>query len=127
MLGKALAPRAMASAMKATVLAHPVALLRLVGIVEGISFLVLLFVAMPLKYLFDYPAAVRLVGSIHGLLFVGFGMALFRAHFERSWPMLRSAAVFGASLIPFGFLIIDRMLHDEIADEAESDAPDAAT
>lgn len=117
----------MGSAMKVSALAHPVALLRLAGIIEGISFLLLLFVAMPLKYLFDYPAAVRLVGSVHGLLFVGFGMALFRAHFERSWPVLRSAAVFGASLIPFGFLLIDRMLRDEIASEAEIDAPPAAT
>jgi integral membrane protein len=112
--------------MKVATLAHPVALLRLAGVIEGISFLLLLFVAMPLKYLLDYPMAVRVVGSVHGLLFVGFGMALFRAHFERSWPIARSAAVFGASLIPFGFLLIDRMLREEIAAEGQTDAARAA-
>ena len=53
--------------------------LRLVALLEGSSFLVLLFIAMPLKYLADQPLAVRIVGSIHGLLFVIFMAALFRA------------------------------------------------
>lgn len=43
-----------------------------VGHAEGISYLVLLGVAMPLKYFFDIPQAVRLVGSLHGFLFVAF-------------------------------------------------------
>jgi integral membrane protein len=92
-----------------------VAQLRLAGIIEGISFLVLLFIAMPLKYGLDMPMAVRVVGSVHGLLFVGFALVLFLAHFERRWPLTRTGAVFAASVVPFGFVFIDRMLKRELA------------
>jgi integral membrane protein len=53
--------------------------LRNAGLLEGMSLLALLLVAMPLKYAFAYPQAVRLTGSIHGLLFLWFLLALFRA------------------------------------------------
>jgi integral membrane protein len=43
-----------------------------VGKIEGYSYLALLFIAMPLKYLADIPTAVRIAGSIHGVLFVAF-------------------------------------------------------
>ena len=52
--------------------------LRLVALLEGASFLVLLFVAMPLKYLAGMPLAVRIAGSIHGALFIAFVVALYR-------------------------------------------------
>ena len=60
--------------------------LRLVALLEGTSFLVLLFVAMPLKYLAGLPLAVRIVGSLHGLLFLMFLAALLRAGSQRGWP-----------------------------------------
>jgi integral membrane protein len=44
----------------------------LVGKLEGYSYLILLFIAMPLKYFFDIPEAVRITGMLHGVLFVGF-------------------------------------------------------
>ena len=59
-------------------------MLRWVALLEGVSFLFLLFVAMPLKYLGGLPQAVRVTGSIHGLLFVLFVVALFRVVLERS-------------------------------------------
>lgn len=83
---------------------------RTVGIVEGISWLVLLFVAMPLKYGFGFPLAVRVVGSAHGALFVAFCAVLAFAHLRNGWPWLRSFRWFVAALLPFGFFFVDREL-----------------
>lgn len=91
----------------------PARTVRLVGIVEGISWLVLLLIAMPLKYGFGLPLAVRITGSIHGALFVGFVIVLAWAHFALRWSWLRSAALFAAALIPFGFIFVDRTLKEE--------------
>ena len=87
--------------------------LRVVAILEGISFLVLLFVAMPLKYLAGMPLAVRIVGMAHGLLFLGFVHFLIQVHIEKQWPLARSVAAFVASLVPFGPFVLDRKLAAE--------------
>jgi integral membrane protein len=89
--------------------------LRLAGIVEGLSYLLLLFIAMPLKYVFELPLAVRIVGSVHGALFVWFCVALLRAHLERSWPLKTSALLFISSLVPFGFFLVERRLKEDLA------------
>lgn len=51
--------------------------LRLVGLLEGISFLLLLFIAMPVKYMMDNPILVKYIGMGHGVLFVLFLVVLF--------------------------------------------------
>ena len=89
--------------------------LRLVALLEGTSFLVLLFIAMPLKYLADLPLAVRIVGSLHGGLFLLFLVALYRAASKRGWPRRRSLIAFVASIVPFGTFVFDRSLRREIA------------
>ncbi len=89
--------------------------LRWVAFSEGLSFVVLLFVAMPLKYWAGLPLAVRVVGGVHGFLFVLFIIALFRAALERDWPLRRSALAFLSSLVPFGTFVFDRSLKREIA------------
>nr|WP_037583279.1 DUF3817 domain-containing protein [Stigmatella aurantiaca] len=88
--------------------------LRLIGLLEGLSFLALLFIAMPLKYLLEWPLAVRVVGSLHGLLFLLFVSALFRVATEHHWPLRRSFTAFGASLVPFGTFVLDRALKREL-------------
>ena len=93
--------------------------LRLLGILEGISYLLLLFAAMPLKYGFDMPLAVRLVGSLHGLLFLLFCATLLRAVLERSWRVATWVPVFIAALVPFGFLLVERRLKSEMRSAAE--------
>ena len=89
--------------------------LRLVALLEGVSFVALLFVAMPLKYLAGLPLAVRIVGSVHGLLFLLFMAALYRASVERRWPARRSLLAFVSSIVPFGTFVFDRSLRREIA------------
>ena len=87
--------------------------LRLAGIAEGISFLFLLTIAMPLKYMADMPEAVLVTGWIHGALFILYITALLYVWRAKRWPLLRVAIGFGASLIPFGTFITDKKLREE--------------
>ena len=89
---------------------NPVSMLRVVSLAEGISYLVLLGIAMPLKYGANMPEAVRIVGAIHGALFVVFCIALLRATLAARWPLTRAGLVFLASLIPFAPLWLDRRM-----------------
>jgi integral membrane protein len=89
--------------------------LRLIALLEGASFLVLLFVAMPLKYLAGVPLAVRIAGSIHGILFIVFVLVLIQVSITRSWPFRRSLIAFVSSIVPFGTFVFDRSLRHEIA------------
>jgi integral membrane protein len=73
-----------------------------VGVWEGVSYLVLLFVAMPLKYGMGYQEAVRLTGSAHGFLFVGFMAVLFYAFLTKAITFRKAVWAFVLSLIPFG-------------------------
>ena len=93
--------------------------LRLVALLEGSSFLALLFIAMPLKYLAGLPLAVRVVGSVHGVLFLLFMAVLYRAGSERGWPLRRWLIAFVSSVVPFGTFMFDRSLRREIAGSAQ--------
>jgi integral membrane protein len=84
--------------------------LRRVGKSEGVSFLVLLCIAMPLKYALGLPMAVKVVGWAHGVLFVLFVASLWAARKEAKLPDRLSALVFIAALVPFGPFLIDRRL-----------------
>ena len=94
----------------------PIGRLRLVGILEGISFLLLLGIAMPLKYMWGQPLAVRIVGLIHGLLFLWFCGVLLNAKEAASWDLKKAGRILVAALLPFGPFVIDRGLRTE--DEA---------
>lgn len=96
-------------------MADPTREVRITGILEGISFLVLLFVAMPLKYLAGMPIAVRIVGTVHGLLFIAFVWTVARARTRCGWPARRVAEALVASLLPFGPFVLDRKLRAEHA------------
>jgi integral membrane protein len=93
-------------------LRSPAHILRLLALMEGVSFLLLLFIAMPLKYFADLPLAVKYVGWAHGLLFVLFGLTLAYVFFKDSWPFWRGGLVFMAALIPFGPFLIDHRLKE---------------
>ena len=90
--------------------------LRRIGMFEGASFLLLLGVAMPLKYLAGQPLAVKIVGWIHGMLFILFCMALARAKNAKSWSVKQSLPYLIAALLPFGPFVIDRKLKAEESD-----------
>lgn len=83
-------------------------LLRRAGLAEGISFLVLLGIAMPLKYAMDMPLAVKLVGWIHGLLFMLFIYAVVKVYRTLNWDPERIGRALIASVLPFGTFVADR-------------------
>ena len=82
---------------------------RIISIIEGLSYLLLVFIAMPLKYMFDYPMAVKVVGMSHGVLFILFFVALVLAMNKYKWKFL-GFQLFVYSLIPFGFILIDKII-----------------
>ncbi len=86
---------------------------RFINFAEGISFLVLLFIAMPLKYYFGYPVATKIVGMLHGLLFIWFLIMLSQAHQEYKFTMKFSIILFIGSIVPFGTKYTDRFLTEE--------------
>lgn len=93
--------------------------LRAVAFLEGLSFVILLFIAMPLKHFAGLPLAVRIAGMVHGLLFIAFVITLFRAATEHDWGFRRWVLAFVASLLPFGTFVFDRTLKQELASKAQ--------
>lgn len=83
-------------------------LFKYTAIVEGWSYLILLFIAVPLKRLFDMPLAVRIFGSIHGFLFVAFCLFLVLAWTDEKWSIKKVGLAFVSSLVPFGTFWFDR-------------------
>jgi integral membrane protein len=86
--------------------------LRKVGLFEGISFLVLLFIAMPLKYGLGIAIATKIVGMIHGGLFLWFLYTLYEFHKEYKLGVKFNTIAFLCSIIPFGWLYLDKKLKD---------------
>lgn len=89
---------------------NPITFLRKIARWEAYSFMALVGIAMPLKYAADLPQAVRVVGSVHGLLFLIFCVSLLQTMLIAKWPLGRSALIFISSLIPFGPLLLDRRM-----------------
>ena len=90
-----------------------IGLLRKIGVIEGISYLILLFIAMPLKYFADMPVFVQIFGMAHGVLFVLFIAILLIVWFKHRWSFFRVAGAFLASLLPFGTFVLDARLRRE--------------
>ena len=82
--------------------------LRLIGLLEGISYLVLLGIAMPLKYYMDKPEMVKSVGMAHGVLFVLYVLFLLIVHIQYKWSILKTIVAFIASIVPFGTFYADK-------------------
>ena len=95
---------------------------RLVSFAEGLSYILLLFIAMPLKYWAGLPMAVRIVGSLHGFLFVLFVVFWVRVWFRVPWRPGRALLAFIAAMLPFGAFFLDRSLENELRRRYESAA-----
>ena len=82
--------------------------LRTIAFFEGLSLLLLLFVAMPLKYIYNKPLMVENVGMVHGILFMIYVAYTLYVHFSRNWDFKRITwKVLAASVLPFGTFYID--------------------
>ena len=83
---------------------------RLINKIEGISFIILIFIAMPLKYSFGFPVATKIVGMIHGLLVFVFLYQVLEAQKEAGFTWKETGIYTLLSLIPFGSFYTDKLL-----------------
>ena len=87
---------------------HSLFLLRVFAFFEGISFLLLLGIAMPMKYLYNDPSLVKSVGMAHGVLFVLYALFLLIVHLKFKWKLIITIKAFIASFVPFGTFYADK-------------------
>ncbi len=85
---------------------------RFMGLLEGSSLLILLFLAMPLKYFFGFPEAVSVVGAVHGGLFTIYCVLIAYMTFVYKWPFRFSVAAVAVAFIPFGNIVLDKRLEN---------------
>ncbi len=82
--------------------------LRIVGLLEGVSFLLLLFIGTPMKYFYDSPVVVKILGPIHGILFLLYIFYVFIVASEQKWKLFQTTWKFLlASVFPFGTFYVD--------------------
>jgi len=81
---------------------------RKLSFLEGISFLIILFITMPLKYIFEYPSANKIVGMAHGILFISYVVMVFMLKPDEKWNVKDTAIILLCSIIPFGTFWMDK-------------------
>lgn len=84
-----------------------------IGFAEGLSYVVLLLIAMPLKYWANMPMPVRIVGMAHGILFVAYVVALLHATIFYKWSVKTFLVAFLLSFLPFGTFFLEKVLKAE--------------
>ncbi len=87
--------------------------LRIIGFGEAISWILLLGIAMPLKYIWHNPLAVKYVGWIHGLLFIAYITIAIVVKEEKKWTYKKLFTAFIAAFLPFGTFVFDATLKKE--------------
>lgn len=81
---------------------------RIVALLEGVSYLLLLFIATPIKHLYEDPQYVKLLGMPHGVLFMAYVVIAVLISSDMKWPTRTLWIVLLASVIPFGTFYIDK-------------------
>lgn len=91
---------------------------RLVALLEGVSLIILMFIAMPLKYYFDNPLPVKYIGAAHGALFILYVLYALQIAAEHKWKFIKTTLpVLVASFIPFGTFYIDHKILRHLDDK----------
>ncbi len=90
---------------------------RLLAMIEGISLLTLLFIAMPLKYYADITQIVPIIGMIHGLLFMAFMVSSLNISHKLNWPIFFWLLVFISSIVPAGTFLMDLKLKKIVVED----------
>lgn len=83
-------------------------LFKVIALLEGVSLLLLLFFAMPMKYIFDQPIYVKFIGMAHGLLFIVYIVMAIMMKIEQNWNLKKMAVICLASIIPFGTFYVEK-------------------
>ena len=85
-----------------------VAAFRVIAFLEGVSYILLLFIATPIKYFGDDPQYVKMLGMPHGLLFIAYIVIAVVISKDMKWSTRTLWIVLVAAVIPFGTFYIDR-------------------
>ncbi len=85
-----------------------VKLFKYIALLEGISLLLLLFFAMPMKYIYELPIFVKVIGMAHGLLFIAYIALAVMLKIEDQWPIKKFVIICIASIIPFGTFYVEK-------------------
>ncbi|MFD0794296.1 DUF3817 domain-containing protein [Mucilaginibacter litoreus] len=93
-----------------TILSTNIGRLRIIAFLEGISLLILLFVAVPVKYIGHNPDLVKALGPVHGTLFLLFIINTVSVGVEQHWKRSVTTKVLLACIVPFGTFYIDRAI-----------------
>jgi len=94
--------------------------LRVLGFLEGLSLLFLLFVAVPMKYLGDNPSLTKLIGPIHGAIFVWFLLTTLSLGVEQQWKFKTTTwKIIVACFIPFGTFYIDYLIFRNVKEKQQ--------
>jgi integral membrane protein len=83
---------------------------KVVALLEGLSLLILIFIAMPLKYIFELPLYVKFIGMAHGFLFISYMTLVIYFFIEKSWGFKKCVFASLASIIPFGTFYFEKKL-----------------
>lgn len=89
---------------------HPLRVLRIASIIEGVTLLLLFLVAMPLKYMMDTPLAVTIVGPIHGAAFLIYTALVLQSFVSRLTSATEVARLMAVAFIPLGAWLVAGML-----------------
>ncbi|MFT5724006.1 MAG: integral membrane protein [Bacteroidia bacterium] len=81
---------------------------RIIALLEGVSYILLLFIATPIKYIAEDPSYVKMLGMPHGMLFVAYIVFAFVIRSDQKWDPRKTAIILAASIIPFGTFYVDR-------------------
>ena len=81
---------------------------RIAALLEGISYILLLFIATPIKYINHDPSFVKILGMPHGLLFIAYIILAMVLRNEQKWSKKKTITILAAAIIPFGTFYIDR-------------------
>jgi len=90
-------------------------LFRIIAFLEGVSLLMLLFIAMPLKYIWDNPYMVQKVGMAHGVLFIAYIVIAILIKNELKWSNKTLFLACVASIIPFGTFVVEKKIKNQIS------------
>lgn len=88
-------------------------LFKIVSLLEGVSYILLLFIATPIKYLQDNPEYVKMLGMPHGLLFVVYIIMAIMLKYELDWKGKTFGIVCLLSILPFGTFFVGKYLKKE--------------
>ncbi|MAH20620.1 MAG: hypothetical protein CMB96_04155 [Flavobacteriaceae bacterium] len=89
---------------------NKISIFRIIAFLEGLSYISLLFVAVPIKYISNDPGYVKMLGMPHGLLFIAYIILALVLVFYNNWVKRNLLGVLVASVIPFGTFVVDYKL-----------------